>query len=129
VLLRLPYGARTDPTTSFAFEEFGAEPIHEHFLWGHASLVLALLIGRSFTARGWDLELGDEREIDELPAYTYERDGEQHLQACAEYHLSERELQKLLDAGLVPIASRRDRNGVVAIRFQSIAEPPAPLVW
>jgi hypothetical protein len=38
-------------------------------------------------------------------------------------------MNSMLDAGLIPLASRRDRNGVVAIRFQSIARPAAPLVW
>ena len=38
-------------------------------------------------------------------------------------------MQSLLEAGLVPIVSRRDRNAVVAVRFQSISQPPAPLVW
>jgi type VI secretion system ImpC/EvpB family protein len=129
VLLRLPYGARTDPVQAFAFEEAAAEPEHERFLWGSGALALAVLIARSFTARGWDMELGDEREIDDLPAFTYDRDGQPQLQACAEHYLTERQMNSMLDAGLIPLASRRDRNGVVAIRFQSIARPAAPLVW
>jgi len=35
----------------------------------------------------------------------------------------------LLTAGLIPLASRRDRNAVVVIRFQSVSDPPAPLAW
>jgi hypothetical protein len=57
------------------------------------------------------------------------RDGEQEMQACAERFLTESQIQTLLTAGLIPIASRRDRNAVVAIRFQSISDPPAPLAW
>jgi type VI secretion system ImpC/EvpB family protein len=129
VLLRLPYGARGDVVETFAFEEFSDEPEHEHFLWGSGSLALAVLIGRAFTARGWDMELGDEREIDDLPAFVFERDGEKQLQACAERFLTESQLQRLIEHGLIPIASRRDRNGVVVIRFQSVSAPPAPLVW
>jgi type VI secretion system protein ImpC len=129
VLLRLPYGKQSDPVESFAFEEFPIAPVQEEFLWGHASLAMALLIGRGFTDRGWNMELGDEREIDDLPAYTFTRDGERVLQACGERYLSEREIQRLVDAGLVAIASRRDRNAIVAIRFQSVSDPPAPLVW
>jgi type VI secretion system protein ImpC len=64
-----------------------------------------------------------------LPAYTFTRDGEQQMQACAERFLTEGELRKLASAGLVPIASRRDRNAVVAMEFQSVSEPAAPLVW
>ena len=129
VLLRLPYGAVTDPIESFAFEEFAGEPQHEQFLWGNGSLATALLLGRGFTSRGWDMEPGDEREIDDLPAYTFVREGASEMQACAEHFLTERQIQALLEAGLIPIASRRDRNGVVVIRFQSISDPPAPLAW
>jgi type VI secretion system protein ImpC len=129
VLLRLPYGKVTSPTESFAFEEFAGEPEHEKLLWGNGAVATALLLGRAFTARGWEMEPGDEREIDDLPAYTFKRDGRSEMQACAEFFLTESQIQALLDAGLIPIASRRDRNGVVVIRFQSISDPPAPLAW
>ena len=129
ILLRLPYGKRSDPVAAFAFEEFVGPPVHEEFLWGHASLAMAMLVGRGFTNHGWDLELGEDREIDDLPAYTFTRDGEAQMQPCAEHFLTEREIRKLAHAGLVPIASRRDRNAVVAIEFQSVSDPPAPLVW
>ena len=129
VLLRLPYGTASDPIEAFAFEEFVGPPVQEQFLWGSAALALALLIGRGFSARGWDMEPGDEREIGDLPAYTFVRDGERELQPCGERALTESQIASLLKAGLVPIASRRDRNAVVAIRFQSVSEPPAPLAW
>jgi type VI secretion system protein ImpC len=129
MLLRLPYGARTDPVESFAFEEFAGSPVHDEFLWGHASIALASLLGRGFTERGWEAEPGDEAEVGNLPAYTFTRDGEREMQPCAERFLTESEVTGLLDAGLVPFASRRDRNAIVAVRFQSISDPPAPLVW
>jgi len=129
VLMRLPYGKGSDPIESFAFEEFVGQPTHEEFLWGNASLATALLLGRAFTARGWDMEPGDEREIGDLPAYTFVRDGEREMQACAERFLTESETNTLLATGLIPLASRRDRNAVVAIRIQSMADPPAPLAW
>jgi type VI secretion system protein ImpC len=129
VLLRLPYGKDSDPIESFAFDEFVGPPLHDEFLWGHASLATALLIGRAFTARGWEMEPGDERDIGDLPAYTFTRDGEREMQACGERFLDEREIHALLAAGLIPLASRRDRNAVVAIRFQSVSDPPAALAW
>lgn len=129
ILLRQPYGRRSDPIDAFSFEELPGVPGHEHFLWGPASLATTLLIGRSFTARGWNMEPGDEREIGDMPAYTFDRDGETQLQACAERYLTESEIRTLLNAGVIPIASRRDTNGIVVIRFQSMADPPAELVW
>jgi type VI secretion system protein ImpC len=129
VLLRLPYGSGSDPIEAFAFEEIVGPPGQDDLLWGNGSLAAALLIARAFGARGWEMEPGDEREIDGLPAYTFMRDGEREMQACGERFLTESQIQALLDAGLIPIASRRDRNAVVAVRFQSVASPPAPLAW
>ncbi len=128
VLLRVPYGKRSDPVSAFAFEEFSAEvPPHEHFLWGSASLAVALLIARAYAVRGWAFEPGDEREIGDLPAFTFERDGEIEMQACAEDYLSEQAAQALLSAGLMPLLSHKHRNAVTLMRFQSITEPAAPL--
>src|SRR5262245_54434039 len=92
VLLRLPYGTVTDPIESFAFEEFPGPPQHEDLLWGNGSLATALLLGKAFTSRGWDMEPGDEREIDDLPAYTFVRDGVSEMQACAERFLTESQI-------------------------------------
>jgi type VI secretion system protein ImpC len=129
VLLRQPYGRGSDQIEAFAFEEFVGVPAHEEFLWGNPSLAIALLIGRGFAARGWDVQPGDEREIGDLPAYTFVRDGERELQACAERFLADSEIDKLIRAGLIPIVSRRNRNAVVVPRVQSISDPPGPLAW
>lgn len=129
VLLRLPYGRRTDPTDAFAFEELAGAPAAGELLWGSGALAMAMLIGQSFSARGWEMEPGDERVIGDLPAYTFERDGEREMQPCTERLLSERDIDAFLQSGLVPLAGRRDRNEVVAVRFQSISEPAAPLAW
>ena len=127
VLLRLPYGKRSDPCSAFGFEEFPGAPEHGHFLWGPGSLAVALLIGRAFTAKGWDFEPGDESEIGDLPAYHFMRDGESEMQACAEDYLGEQAGQALLEAGLMPVLSHKHRNAVTVMRIQSIAEPPAAL--
>ena len=129
VLLRLPYGKASDPVVAFNFEELAAgEPTHEDLLWGNGGLAAALLIARAFTAKGWDFEPGDERQIDELPAYTFlMKDGERELQACAEHYLGEQGGNALLAAGLMPVMSHRHANAVTVMRFQSVAEPARPL--
>ena len=128
VLLRLPYGKRSDPLSAFAFEEFpGGTPVHEQLLWGPGSLAAALLIGRAFIANGWSMQPGDENEVADLPAYTYSADGETVLLPCAEHLLGERAGQALLEAGLMPLMSHKHRNAATLMRFQSIAHPPQPL--
>jgi type VI secretion system protein ImpC len=129
VLLRLPYGRNSDPVEAFTFEEFAGPPIHDQLLWGSPALAMTVLLGRAFTERGWEMEPGDEREIGNLPAYTFVRDGEREMQPAAERFLTESQIQAMIEAGLVPLASRRDSHAVVAIRFQSVAHPPAALAW
>jgi type VI secretion system protein ImpC len=128
VLLRLPYGRASDPIASFAFEELGpGEPTHGELVWGHASLATALLIGRAFTARGWEMEPGDEREIGDMPAYTFTKNGERDMQACAERYLGEAASTAMLAAGLIPLLSHRQRNALSVMRFQSVAQPSQAL--
>ena len=129
VLLRMPYGKASDPIEAFAFDECVGEPAPNELLWANGVARRTLLIGRAFNERGWDMEPGDEREIGDLPAYTFTRDGERQMQPCGERLLTESQIDSMIKGGLIPIASRRDRNAVVAIRFQSIADPPAPLAW
>jgi type VI secretion system ImpC/EvpB family protein len=129
VLLRNPYGKASDPIDAFAFEEIAGEPAPNELLWGSGALAATLLLGRSFSERGWDMEPGDEREIADLPAYTFTRDGERELQPCAEQILTESQIDRMIKAGLMPIAAHRNRNAVTAVRFQSIADPPAALAW
>jgi type VI secretion system protein ImpC len=127
LLLRLPYGKGSDPVAGFAFEEIVGTPVHEEFLWGNPGLAVALLIARAYSTRGWQFEPGDEREIGDLPAYTFMHDGEKELQACAETYLGDQGGQALLQAGLMPLLSHRHRNAVTVMRFQSVAEPAAAL--
>lgn len=127
MLLRLPYGKSGDPLESFAFEELPARREHEAYLWGSGALACAQLIGRAFAARGWDMEPGDELELEDLPAHSYDDDGEKRLQPCAEVALADRAAQAILDAGLMPLLGYKERNAARVMRFQSIASPAQSL--
>jgi len=127
VLLRHPYGRRSDPLERFALEEIPAGGDHEALPWGHPGFALARLLATSFLERGAAMEPGDHRELADLPAHTYEQDGEKALTPCAEAFLTEATALAMLDRGLTPIVSVRNRPSVVVPRFQSIASPPAPL--
>jgi type VI secretion system protein ImpC len=126
MLLRLPYGKSTDPIGPFPFEEL-APRRHESYLWGSGALACALLIGRAFAASGWDMEPGDELEVEDLPAHVHDDGGGKHLQPCAEAAFADRAAETILAAGLMPLLSRKDRNTVRLMRFQSIAHPAQAL--
>jgi type VI secretion system protein ImpC len=127
ILLRLPYGRSTDPTERFGFEEQPAVPIHETLLWAPGSLAIALLVGQAFVEGGWERAGDPAPDLDDLPAYTFRRDGEPQLQPCGEAWLGERAGAALLGKGLMPLLSDRRRAAVRLTRMQSVAEPTQAL--
>jgi len=130
LLMRLPYGKGCEATEHFAFEEFSGSSGALPFLWGPGALATALLLGQGYTESGGDRDsaLAQNRQIDDLPAYTRRlADGEFELQACAETYLSDAAGESLLQAGLMPLASHRQRNTVSLLRWQSVALPAQAL--
>jgi type VI secretion system protein ImpC len=122
-LLRLPYGAKIVPLESFDFDEFQALPKHEDYLWGNPGFAVALLLAQSFSEAGWDMKPGSVSEIDRLPLHVYEKNGESESKPCAEVLLTQDAAERILDEGLIPLVSFKDRDSARVMRFQSIAEP------
>lgn len=121
VLLRLPYGRATDAIDAFPFEEMAAGFAHESCLWGSGALACAQLVGQSFMDQGWAMRLGERLDVEDLPAYVLERDGEKHLLPCAEAILSEGVGERLLALGLMPLLSYKHRNAVRVMGLRSMA--------
>ncbi len=129
LILRLPYG-KDEPCERLAFEELGADPAHEHFLWGNPALAAALLLGESFTEDSWGLRPGSRAEIGGLPLpLLRDAAGEAYTVPCAETLLSERAAARMLEAGVMPLASLKDRDAVRLVHFQSIAGTPLRGRW
>ncbi len=126
MILRLPYGRDTYPIESFPFEEM-PQPCHSQYLWGNPAFACAYLLGKSFNAYGWAFQPGLLRKIDGLPFHTVVEGGETRSQPCAEILLSDREIEEILDEGVMVLASVKNQDAVVLPRFQSIADPPAAL--
>ncbi|MDV7398911.1 type VI secretion system contractile sheath large subunit, partial [Arthrospira platensis SPKY1] len=96
VLLRLPYGSKTDPAEQFAFEEMPGGRDPGAYLWGNPALVCARLIAAAFAEQGWDFSPGDVLELDDFPAHVYEEADERLLQPATEALLGERAMQAIL---------------------------------
>jgi type VI secretion system protein ImpC len=126
-LLRLPYGEKTDATDRFEFEEMPDPPEHERYLWGNPAIACAYLLGEAFTRYGWGMRPGQVNQIDGLPAHVYRKDGESELKPSAEVLLTEGSVEILMAQGLMPLISMKGSDRVRLGRFQSIAEPVAPL--
>jgi type VI secretion system protein ImpC len=125
VLLRLPYGKETSPIEQFAFEEITGKPNHEAFLWGNPAFACAYLLAEAFSCAGWNLRPGMVQEIDGLPLYVNREDDE--VLPCAEVVLIDRAAAAILNKGIMPLRSVRNREAVIVPQFQSIAEPAKPL--
>jgi type VI secretion system protein ImpC len=126
-LLRLPYGKNAYAIDSFEFEEMPGRPEHLQYLWGNPAFACVYLLGNSFTEHGWGFRPGMIQQIDGLPLHTYQADGEAHAQPCAEVLLTDRDAELILDEGLMPLASIKNSDSVRLVRFQSVADPLAPL--
>ena len=127
LLLRLPYGKKTSPIESFDFEEFADTPVHEEYLWGNPGFAVALLLAKSFNETGWEMRSGSAIEIDQLPLHISLKAGESQAKPCAEVLLTEDAVERMLEEGIMPLVSFKDRDRVRLARFQSIAEPPQGL--
>jgi len=123
ILLRLPYGRRTDAIETFAFDEAGAAHAHDALLWGSAALACAQCIAQAFIEQGDALELAGAFDVEDLPAYVREQDGEKRLQACAERYLPVQAGESLLQRGFIPLLSHGNRAAARVVGLQSIAEP------
>jgi type VI secretion system protein ImpC len=126
-LLRLPYGKETDPAELFDFEEMPQPPAHEDYLWGNPAFACAALLAQSFSKEGWRMRPGTIRQIDGLPLHAYQENGESYLKPCAEVLLTEDAVERILDQGMMPLATLKGRDAVRLIRFQSIASPASTL--
>jgi len=62
-------------------------------------------------------------EIDQLPLHIDPKAGEFQAKPCAEVLLTEDAVDRMLDEGLMPLVSFKDRDRVRLARFQSIADP------
>ena len=122
-LLRLPFGADTEPLDTMTFDELEEQGGHENYLWGNPCLACALLLGQAFSRQGWPMEAGSIDEISNLPLHVYRQEGESRTKPCAEVVFSQRAAEMILEAGLMPLLSFRNQDRVRLARFQSIAEP------
>jgi len=116
ILLRLPYGKTTDPIDAFDFEELeGHEP--DRLLWGNPAFACAILMLQP--ARGTPSE--PVSAILEMPSYSYRADDVSHLQPCTEQQYSERQIDRLLSLGLIPILGSQRSNIIQVPWLQSMA--------
>ncbi len=118
LLLRLPYGSHTSPVDSFQFEEMPGAPVHEHFLWGNGAVACLAILARGEA---------ENLNLDDLPAHTYKQDSEWLMTPCAELFMTETQVLALIDQGLMPLVSYKDRALVRLAGFRAVNSARLPL--
>lgn len=127
VLARLPYGAAGEECERLDFEELGQPYDHAHFLWANAAFACAALLAQSYSAAGWRMRPGSRRELTGLPYVLLRHNTSVDAKPCAEVLLTERSSNRMLECGIMPLASLKDQDAALLVRFQSIAQPVAAL--
>jgi type VI secretion system protein ImpC len=103
-MLRHPYGKKSDPISSFAYEEFSRGSGLRGLLWGHPSLLAITVLG----VRGGQLA------IDDLPFHYYvDKDGDTMALPCTDRLINTQAAALLRDFGI---------NGVMAHKGEPIVK-------
>ena len=120
-LLRSPYGKKSKPIESFAFEEMPELPCHSCYLWGNGAFIKAEQIARAFVQQGWDMNPAEARQTDRLPLHYFNQDGEMQAKPCAEIQLTEQGGRRIIQQGLIPLWSVKNSDSIRSSDFHSIA--------
>jgi type VI secretion system protein ImpC len=121
ILLRQPYGRKSDPVEAFEFEELETNPDQEAFFWGNPAIVLTVLW------LGQLCEPGHSLQVPDLPMVMYDDGSGQAIKPPSEVYISDSAAEKLMASGITPIIGQRGHTGVRVSSLQSIASPPTPL--
>jgi type VI secretion system protein ImpC len=129
-LLRTPYGSKTEPIESFAFEEFDAHVGLKALLWGNSAILAAVLLAEEFQRHGNPLKLGSILSVDELPYFFYiDSDGDQIVLPCTERLLTERKSTHVSQQNFIPVLAIKNRPEVRLAGFRSLAGNDLAGAW
>lgn len=123
-LLRLPYGQRSKPIESFAFEEL-SQPGHEReYLWGNGGylMVIGWLQTRQ-RARHRGKTDGTWAYIEHMPIHVYhDSDGDECVMPSTAVYLSTERVAALEQEGLTALQSVKNSDQVFISRWVSLAK-------
>ncbi|MEL6466899.1 MAG: type VI secretion system contractile sheath large subunit [Pseudomonadota bacterium] len=136
-LLRQPYGAKSDPISPFAFEEFTPRDGLRSLLWANPVVLVAVLLAATYKKDGKAMGLGSLMSLGDLPFhYVTDRHGDQVALPSTERNLTSAPTQSTLARGYMPVVWMKGRNEVRLGSFRSLggdeiagpwsSEVPAP---
>ncbi|WP_158681619.1 type VI secretion system contractile sheath domain-containing protein [Microbulbifer pacificus] len=127
-MLRLPYGADTASTETFAFEELTPELGHQYYLWGNGAYLLALSLCAEFVAAGRPCGVNAARYGD-LPLHLRTLPQGKWMTPCAEALMTDRGAARFQSAGLSTLRSVQGRDEILLPKLQSLCGTPLKGPW
>jgi len=124
---RLPYGEKTNPVETFAFEEDMGEGEHESYSWVNAAYAMGTNVNRSFADYGWasqiaGLETGGV--VENLPVHTFETlEGGVDAKCPTEISITDRREKELSDNGLTSLVHYKNTDYSVFFKATSLKKP------
>jgi len=129
-MLRMPYGADTDPIDRFDFEEFTPREGLRGMLYASGAILAGLLLGESFIKGDGKIKLGSIMSAGDMPYYYYEdADGDKVGLPCTERLLSVDLASHVTAQRFMPVLSIKGRPEVRLGSFQSLAGKQLAGFW
>lgn len=123
-LLRLPYGAESNPVKSFNYAEKAED--HESYLWGNASFAFATRLTDSFAKYRWCPNIigpAGGGAVEDLPVPTSESMGAIEAKIPTEVLLSERREYELSEEGFIGLTMRKGSDNACFFSAASCQKP------
>jgi hypothetical protein len=130
-MLRWPYGPKSDPILSFAFDEFTPQEGLKGMLWANGSILAGLLLGQTFQEQGLPgMELGSHMVLGDVPFHYYtDEHGDQVALPCTERWITEPLAMYAKSLHLMPVLSIRGRPEIRLGGFGSLHGPDLAGPW
>jgi len=114
-LLRAPYGPDGGKVKRFDFTQ--ESDIPEDLLWGNPCFLWGVVLARAFSRSGWNLRVGGQESVSEIPMHTSGNDWGTPVSAT----LSHSAASRVREMGLSPLIAIRGETQVRLLGFGSVS--------
>lgn len=121
-MLRMPYGAMTDPIDTFDFEEFDEKVGLKAMLWGNPAALVGLVLAKDYEVNAGAMQPGSILTINDMPFhYVHDQYGDQVALPCTDRMISHRSVEPLLKQRWMPIISMKGQPEVRIASLNGLA--------
>ena len=124
-LLRLPYGAESDPIKTFDYEE-SVVGDHGKYLWGNAAFAFATRLTESFAKYRWCANIIGPQgggAVEDLKLHQYTAMGATQTKIPTEVLVSERREFELAEEGFIGLTMRKNSDNAAFFSANSVQKP------